>query len=103
MLRQKVSEEDLLALTNDDFGIHIPGINLGHRLPASATGCQNSLAGNRHDSINLCFPMFQHLSDGCDFRTEPETGAEFDTDSGIDVAIGSADGGTDTASRELIL
>ena len=103
MLRQKVSEENLLVLTNDDSGIHIPGINLGHRLSASATGRQNSLAGNRHHSVNLCFPKFQHLSDGCDFRTESETGAEIDTDSGIDVAIGRADGGTDTASREFIL
>ena len=103
MLRQKVSEKDFLVLTDDDPGIHIPCINLGHRLPASATGRQNSLAGNRHHSIDLCFPMFQHLSDGCDFRTEPETRAKLDADSGINVTIGSAEGGTDTASRELIL
>lgn len=41
MLRQKLSEEDLSVLTHDDSAIHIPGINLSHRLSASATGRQN--------------------------------------------------------------
>ena len=83
------------------YALHVPGINLGHRLSASARGRQNSLTGNRHHCVDVCFPMFQHLGHGCDFRTESETGGEIDTDYDKDVAIGHADG--DTTSREFIL
>jgi len=103
MLRKKVSEEHLSVLANNDFAIHISGIDLSHRLSASATGRHDAPIGNRHHCVDMCFPMFQHFGHGCDFCTESQTGGEIDTDPSIDVSIGRTDGGTHPTSREFVL
>jgi hypothetical protein len=98
VLREKVSQGDILVVRNNDSALKVPPIELYHCLSTTTTRRQDSVARHGHDELDAGFPVPQHLSDCRNFRAKPKAARQVETDAGVDVALGSQNGGAD-ASR----
>jgi hypothetical protein len=102
MVREKIAQKYYSACPDNHLAVEISGINLRHRLSASATRRENTVLRYGDNGIDLGFPIRYHLRDCRYFSTEPESRSQVNTDTGVYIPADRPDGSAN-ATRKAVL
>ena len=88
VMREQIHELHRVVIANDNQGVGVPRIDLGEKLTAPSTGCENAVIGHGDNRFDLRFARLDHVRGGGVLGAESETAAQMDADSRVDGSSG---------------